>query len=466
MDFLGDHVFLSRLQFAATTMFHIAWPLLTIGLSIFLFTTEALWLRTREPAYYHHTRFWTKLFILNFAVGVASGIPLEFQFGTNWSAFSAMTGNFFGQILGFEGAMAFMLEAAFLYIMVYGWEKVSAGMHLFATGMVALGASLSAFWIMVANSWMHTPRGGFLSNKDGIYHITDWAAAVFTPDLFPGFGHMWLACLETSLFVIGGISAWYILRGVKTEFFLRSLKLALVAAVLVAPLQVLMGDRAGRMVTETQPAKLAALEAHWHTNAPGEGAPWAVVAWPDSDHDRNSFEIAIPYALSLLLTSSPTGRVVGLSSFPPEDRPPIVVPFYAFRVMMAIGFAMVLLMFWTLWVWRKGGLSPERAAGSRTLLRAWVVMAPLGYLATETGWVTREVGRQPWVLYNLIRTSEGASILPPAAVGWSLAAYLAVYTVLLGIFLWYARKLLLAGPDTTLPLPRQAASGPGRGGEA
>ena len=246
MDLLFDQVMLSRLQFAATTMFHITWPLLSIGLSIFLVVTESLWLTTKDPDYYHQTRFWSKLFLLNFAVGVASGLPLEFQFGTNWSRFSAATQGFFGNILGFEGAMAFMLEAGFLGIMVFGWNRVSPRFHLFSTCMVAFGASLSAFWIMVANSWMQTPAGGSWVN--GRYVMENYWQGIFNPDLPWGFSHMWVACLETTLFVVGGVSAWYILKNRHVDFFLKSFKLALLAAMMITPVAGLVGGclRPGR----------------------------------------------------------------------------------------------------------------------------------------------------------------------------------------------------------------------------
>jgi cytochrome bd ubiquinol oxidase subunit I len=269
MATFSDHVMLSRLQFAFTTMFHITWPLLSIGLSIFLVVTESLWLLTKDPAYYHHTRFWSKLFILNFVVGVASGLPLEFQFGTNWSRFSTATHGFFGNILGFEGTMAFMLEAAFLGIMIFGWRQVSPRVHLFATCMVALGASLSAFWILVANSWMQTPAGG--TWVGGRYVMEHYWQGIFSPDLPWGFGHMWVACLETTLFVVGGISAWYILTNRHIDFFLKSFKIAFLAAILIAPLQYWLGDGSGRrswpsLWITTFPALLAVLTLLWLLN--------------------------------------------------------------------------------------------------------------------------------------------------------------------------------------------------------
>jgi cytochrome bd ubiquinol oxidase subunit I len=443
---LSDHVFLSRLQFAATTMFHITWPLLSIGLSLFLILTESLWLKTGNLLYYHHTRFWSKLFVLNFAVGVASGLPLEFQFGTNWGHFSAATHGFFGNILGFEGAMAFMLEAGFLGIMLFGWKLVSPRVHLFSTCMVALGASLSAFWIMVANSWMQTPAGGSWVN--GRYIMTSYLQGIFNPDLPWGFSHMWVACLEVTLFVVGGLSAWYILKNRQVDFFLQSFKMALLAAVIITPLQVWLGDASGRAVAHYQPTKLGAIEAHWETNPPGQGAPWKLLAWPKPQEQKNAWTfLEIPNGLSLLLTHSFTGQVKGLRDFPRQDQPPILLPFYTFRLMIGIGFAMVGLMLWTLWIWYKKRLDLEYLPQQKWLLYAWIVFAPLGYVAVEMGWITREVGRQPWIIFGLMRTSEGASVLPAGAVATSLIVYLILYTILFLAFLTFAWRILQQGPD-------------------
>ena len=446
MPLLADAVTLARLQFALTTMFHIVWTLLSIGLSLFLVAVEGLWLKTGDRDYYRHARFWGRLLILNVALGVVSGIPLEFQFGTNWSRFAAATGGFFGSILGFEGAMAFMLEAAFLGLMVFGWGRVPRGVHFFATCMVALGASLSAFWIMVANAWMQTPAGGVMAG--GRFVVTDYLAAVMNPDMFLAVNHMWLAAVETTLFVVGGLSAWYLLRGRQVEMFLKSFKVVLLAAVLVAPLQVFLGDASGRAVARYQPAKVAAIESHWHTNPPGEGAPWKLLAWPNFARQDNDWTfLTIPSGLSLLLTHSRAGRVQGLRDFPREDQPPVALPFYAFRVMIAVGFALFFLMLWTLWAWRKGALTLDGLPRQRRLLQAWVAAVPLGYLAVETGWITREVGRQPWIIYGLMRTREAASPLPGATVAASLITYLVLYSLLFLAFLIFARRLLLKGPD-------------------
>ena len=445
MDYLTDPVLLSRLQFALTTAFHILFPPLTIGLGVFLVVVEGLWLRTRDVTYYRQFRFWSRIFAVNFAVGVVSGIPLEFQFGTNWGPFSATVGNFFGQVLGFEGTMAFMLESAFLYIMLFGWKKVGPKMHFFATIMVAFAASLSAFWILAANSWMQTPSGGHIEN--GLFVVDNYLAAIFSPDLPLAFSHMYLACLEVSLFVIGAVSGVYVLCGKHVAFFLKSFKLAVLAAIVVAPLQALVGDLNGQEIGRLQPAKVAAIESHWETNKPGEPAAWNMLAWPDPENERNLFEIPVPYGLSLLITHSLTGQVKGLKDFPKQDRPPIVIPFYSFRLMVGIGFAMVGVMLWTLWEWKKGRLAPEAAPGPKLLYLAWVAMAGGSYLAVILGWVTREVGRQPWLLYGLIRTGEGASKLPAGHVGLSLIGFAVAYTVLFLVFVYFMAKLLRHGPD-------------------
>jgi cytochrome d ubiquinol oxidase subunit I len=392
---------------------------------------------------------------------VVSGFPLEFQFGTNWSRFSAATHGFFGSILGFEGAMAFMLEAGFLGIMAFGWKRVSPRVHLFATCMVASGASLSAFWIMVANSWMQTPAGGSWVN--GRYVMESYWQGIFTPDLPWGFSHMWIACLETTLFVVGGLSAWYILKNRHVGFFLRSFKLALLAALIITPLQIWLGDASGRTVAEYQPTKLGAIEAHWVTNPPGQGAPWKLLAWPDPEKQGNDWTfLEIPDGLSLLITRSFTGQVKGLRDFPRDNQPPILLPFYSFRIMIGIGFAMFGLMLWTLWVWYKKGLTAELLPQQKRLLYAWIAFAPLGYLAVEMGWITREVGRQPWIIFGLLRTGDGASVLPASAVASSLGIYCVLYTILFLAFTIFAWRILKRGPNLEERPPVQFS---GRGDE-
>ena len=443
---------LSRAQFAMTALFHILWPILTISLSAFLLLVEAMWVRTQNVMYYRHARFWAKLLVLNFAVGVVSGIPMEFQFGTNWEGFSRYTGEFFGNILGFEGAMAFMLEAGFIGVMLYGWGRVPRGVHLFATGMVALGSSISAFWIMVANSWMQTPAGVTLT--DGKLVVTDYVAAIFNPDMVWGVGHMWVAALETGAFVIAGISAFYLYRRRNPEFFLRSFKLALAALLVIAPLQIWLGDSSGGDVFRSQPAKGAAIEGFWHTNQPGEGAAWALLAWPNQAEQKNDWALELPNMLSVLGTHSLTGRVTGLADIPRANQPPMLpLLFYAFRAMAGIGFWFMLLAFWSAFVWRKTRGHLEAMLSHRALLLAWVFSIPLPYLAVESGWIIREVGRQPWAVYGLLRTADSASNVPVTTISASMVMFFVFYLVLISTFLIFARKWLKQGPDLAATPP-------------
>lgn len=459
MDLFNDTVLLSRLQFAVTTVLHIIWPILSIGLSLFLVIFEALWLKTGAVIWYWQTRFWSRLFLLNFGIGTVTGLPLEFEFGTNWAGFSRSVGSFFGNILGFEGAMAFMLEAGFLGIMMFGWQRVSRAMHWFSTIMVAFGASLSAFWIMAANAWMQTPAGGVFRN--GRFELQDYGAALFNPDMPWAVTHMWVACVETSALVIGGISAWYVLRKVHGEFFLRSLRCAFLCLLICAPLQVFLGDGSGRSVFAYQPAKGAAMEGHWHTNTPPQGAPWALLAWPDQQLQDNVWSIEVPRVLSWLVTHTPDGSVRGLREFPRHDQPPALpLLFYAFRLMVAIGFWLFALAAWTAWATRAKGWHLENLRARPRLLQAWVAAIPLGYIAAEAGWVVREVGRQPWIVYGVLRTKDYASALPPATVLASLVAYTLVYLLLTAAFIVFARRLLYAGPDMTLPPPALTGSQP------
>ncbi|MDD5410186.1 MAG: cytochrome ubiquinol oxidase subunit I [Methylobacter sp.] len=455
MEILQDPVFLSRLQFAVTAMFHILWPLTTVGLSLILVIFEALWLKTGDIDNYRHARFWGKLFLLNFSVGVISGLPMEFEFGTNWSSFAMMAGEFFGNILGFEGAMAFMLEAGFLGIMLFGWQRVPPVIHLLASCMVALGASLSAFWILVANSWMQTPAGIHLENNRVV--VDNYFEAIFNKDMPWGVLHMWFACLATSLFVIGGLSAWYVLHRRNTDFFLKSFKLAVLGVIFVVPIQLSLGHGSGHEVFVTQPAKGAAIEAHWTTNQAGEGAAWNLLAWPNQTAQKNVWAIAIPNGLSVLMTGDPHGQIQGLSSFPKANQPPaIALIFYSFRIMVVIGVAFFGLMVWTSVAWLKGQLSSVAIGNRRWLLRAWIAAIPLGYLASECGWIVREVGRQPWVIYGLLRTRDAASTLPASVVAVSLAAFIVIYSILLISFLFFAARIIRKGPDLTLLPPSRS----------
>ncbi|WP_340122020.1 cytochrome ubiquinol oxidase subunit I [Methylobacter svalbardensis] len=446
MDLLNDSLMLSRLQFAVTAMFHILWPLLTVGLSIFLVAVEVMWLKTADKDYLIHAQFWAKLLLLNIGIGVVSGIPLEFEFGTNWAAFSRITGEFFGNILGYEGATALMLEAGFLGVMMLGWNKVTPGMHLFATSMVAFGSSLSAFWIMIANGWMQAPSGGHI--EAGRYVMDSYAKAILNSDYFLGFVHMWMACVETSLFVVAGISAWYLLRTGHTALFRKSFGMALVGLLLIAPMQILSGDLGGLRLFEIQPVKAAAIEAHWETNKTAEGADWHVLGWPDKATQTNNWIISIPKGLSLIATRTLHGKVLGLKEFAAADQPPAIpLIFYSFRVMVAAGLVMAGLSLLTGWLWWKRRKAADEWVLPVWLLKSWVAAIPLGYVATECGWLVREVGRQPWAVYGLLRTEHAASHLPAGAVATSLVLFVAIYTLLLTVFLLCVRRIIVTGPD-------------------
>jgi cytochrome d ubiquinol oxidase subunit I len=438
-------VFLSRVQFALTTMFHILFPLLTMGLALFLVVVELLWLWTREEIYYRMYRFWVKIFAINFGVGVVTGIVLEFEFGTNFSRFAQAVANVFSPLLAYEAMTAFFLEAGFLGIMLFGWKRIHPGIHFLATCLVALGSFLSSFWILAANSWMQTPVGYRLA--DGKFWVVDFATVIFNPSMPARVGHMLMASFEASAFAVAGISAYFLLKGKDEAFYRRSLGIALIMAALFAPLQIYLGDYSGRVMFHHQPAKLAAIEGHWETNTRG-GAPFAVIAFPDMEKEQNRFEITVPDGLSLLVTHTRNGRVPGLKEFPRQDRPNAAILFWTFRLMVAIGTIFLLIMIWAAALWRKGKLFE-----TRLFLCALVAIQPLGFLATELGWVTTEMGRQPWLVYNLFRTAEGVSPIPVENVVWSLSLLLIIYPTIGGSYLFYVLKTLRRGPDLSSPIP-------------
>lgn len=456
MDFFSDTVVLSRMQFALTSTFHMLWPVLTTGMGIYLVIVEGLWLKTRNPDYYYHARFWAKLYLLNFGVGVASGLPMEFQFGTNWAPFSEAVGDFFGSVLGFEGAMAFMLEAGFLGIMLFGWQRVPPVIHYISTMMVAFGANLSTFWILSANSWMQTPAGGEF--VDGKFIVHDYFQAIFNPAFLASVSHMFFATLETSLFVIGGISAWYILNQRHAAFFSKALKIAIAATIAVAPLQIYIGHISGESVYREQPSKLAAMEAQWETIPAGESASWNILAAPNPKTEQNNWEVSIPNGLGYILELKPTlsEPVLGLKEWVPEDRPPMLgLIFYAFRIMVGIGFFFAGLMAVSVLQWLRGKLSAETITQQRWLLRGWLLAAPLGYIAVESGWMVREIGRQPWTVYGMIRTRDAASQLPAETVLTSLTVFAVVYSLLLIAALYFGSRIIRKGPNLELPVPGQ-----------
>ncbi|MDB9371970.1 cytochrome ubiquinol oxidase subunit I [Nodularia sphaerocarpa] len=454
MEFLSNSVVLSRMQFAFTALFHMIWPVLTTGMGIYLVIVEGVWLKTRNPDYYLHARFWAKFYVLNFGIGVATGIPMEFQFGTNWGPFSEAVGNFFGSVIGFEASWAFMLEAAFLGIMLFGWERVNPAIHYLSTILVAFGANLSTLWILTANSWMQTPAGGAM--VDGKFVVSDYFQAILNPFMVNSVLHMFFATLETSLFVIGGISAWYILKQRHQGFFTRSLKIALAAAIAVAPLQIYIGHLSGEQVYHYQPTKLAAMEAQWESSPAGQPADWSLLAIPNEKAQKNDWEITIPNALGYILEfkQNLSEPLRGLKEWKPEDRPHMVgLIYYAFRTMIAIGFFLAGLMLLSTLQWLRGKLSAENITQQRWLMRAWILAAPLGYIAIESGWIVRCVGRQPWTLYGQIRTVDSASNVPASNVLVSLSSFVIVYSLLFIAAIYFGSRIIRQGPNLDLPIP-------------
>ncbi len=444
-------VLLARLDFGWITTLHILYPPLTIGLAAMMFIGELFWIRTDDDHWYRLTRFFERLLIINFAAGVATGITMELAFGILYGPFSQAAGPFFGQVLGYETITAFMYEAGFIGLMIFGWGKISRGMHLFATFNVALSSALSAMWILVANSWMQTPTGVTLSH--GVFAVANWWKAIFNPDVIYAFPHMLVASFEEGLAVVAAVSAWYLLKGKHVPTFKRSLKSVMLALLIIAPLQVWLGDSMGVTVAEDQPTVLAAMEGHYHTNKPDGSVnnAWNVIAWPNAANDGLLWSIKIPHVLSLLETHTWNGRVRGMDEFPAQDRPPMLIPFYGFRVMVACGFGMVAIALWGSWLVFRRRLD-VRSAANTWFLRATVAAAALPYISVWVGWWTREVGRQPWVVFNVMRTSQGVSHMSVAAeAGW-LVGYMFFELVVWGSTWWFLSKIIRQGPNMTSPI--------------
>ncbi|MEN4903950.1 cytochrome ubiquinol oxidase subunit I [Luteimonas sp. TWI1437] len=435
-----DTLLLSRIQFGFVISFHVLFPAFTIGLSSWLAFLEWRWLRTREAVWRDLYFFWLRIFAVSFGMGVVSGIVMSFQFGTNWSALSIAAGSILGPLLSYEVLTAFFLEASFLGVMLFGWGRVSERLHFLATCLVAVGTLISTFWILSANSWLHTPAGYDL--VDGVFHPADWMAVIFNPSFPYRLAHMVLAAFITTCFVVGGVAAWYLRRGEHVEAGTRMLKLSIVFAAITVPLQIVAGDLHGLKTGEVQPVKLAAMEAHWHEGASGAGVPLVLFAVPNVDEERNDYEIAIPRLGSVILTHSWDGTIAPLTAVPPEDRPPVAPVFYAFRVMVGIGMAMLALTAVSLWAWRRRTLRR-----SRWLLDAWRLMAPSGFVAVLAGWFVVEIGRQPWVIQGLMRTSEAVSDIDRASVIVSLSAFAIAYAVVFGAGGGYILKMIRKGPQ-------------------
>jgi len=432
-----DAVLLSRIQFFWVIALHILLPAFTVGLASYIAVLEGLYLVTRRVAYRRLSAFWLKAFAVSFGMGVVSGIVMPFQFGTNWSRFSDATADILGSPMAYEALMAFFLEAGFLGVLLFGRDRVPPWAHFLASVMVAVGTLFSAFWILSANSWMQTPAG--FSMVDGRFFPEDWLAVIFNPSFPYRLLHTVTAFYITTALVVASVAAYYLRGGRFAEESAIMLKQAFGLLTLLVPLQVYIGDRHGLNTLEHQPAKIAAMEANWDTQ---KRMPLLLFAWPDEKAEANRFEIGIPSAGSIILRHDRDGEVQGLKDFPPTGRPPVAIPFFAFRAMVGIGLAILALVVWSWWAWRRGGF-----AGARGFLRACELAAPLGFLAVLAGWITTEVGRQPWVVYGHLRT---ASAVTPSLTGTqvllSLALYVVVYVVVFGAGLHFMLRLLRAGP--------------------
>jgi cytochrome d ubiquinol oxidase subunit I len=442
-----DPVLLARIQFGFTIAFHILFPAFTIGLAAWLAVLELLWWLRDRAIYGEISRLWTKVFAISFGMGVVSGIVLSYQFGTNWSVLSERAGNILGPLLSYEVLTAFFLEATFIGIMLFGRDRVPRPVHVLSACMVALGTLISAFWILAANSWMQTPQGHEL--RGGIFYPADWEAIVFNPSFPYRFLHMVAAAFLTTALVVGGVGAWYLLAQRRADHGRIMVGMALSIIVWLAPLQAVIGDLHGLNVGEHQPAKLAAIEAHWETQ---RGAPLILFAWPDMAAERNHAEVAIPRLGSLILTHRWDGEITGLKAFAPEDRPPVPIVFWSFRLMVGLGVLMIAVAAASVWLYVRG-----RLFDSRWFLRLLVLSAPAGFIAVLAGWVTAEVGRQPWVVYGLLRTADAASPVPGGSIAASLAMFVLVYGVVFGAGLYYIAKVIRDGSAGRGPEPEPLA---------
>jgi cytochrome d ubiquinol oxidase subunit I len=436
---IPPEIIFSRIQFALTLSFHILFPTLTIGLAGFIAIWEMCWLRTRRAVYYQLCRFWSKIFALAFGMGVVSGIVLSYEFGTNFSRFSELTGNVLGPLMSYEVLTAFFLEAGFLGIMLFGWNRVSEKTHLFSTLMVAFGTVISAFWILSANSWMQTPAG--FRREGGVFYPVSWWQIVFNPSFPYRLAHMVTASYLSTSLVLAGISAWYILHDKQAEVARAVFSLAMGFILVLAPLQLAIGDMHGLNTLKYQPMKIAAIEGRWET---GRGVPLTLFAWPDIEAETNRLAIDVPRLGSIILTHSWDGEIVGLKSVVAEDRPYVPIVFFAFRLMVGIGLWLI-----TLGLWGQVARLRGRLLNAKWLLHAALFSTPLGFIAVIAGWFTTETGRQPWVVYGLLRTKDAASILAPHEVLATLIIFALLYATLLGSFLYYLLHLVGRGIDTT-----------------
>ncbi|MDB5413950.1 MAG: hypothetical protein JWR10_2285 [Rubritepida sp.] len=450
-----DPLLLSRFQFAWLIAWHILMPAFTVGLASYIAILEGLHFFTTKEVYFRISTFWIRIFSVAFGIGVVSGVIMPFQFGTNWSRYADATANVLAPLFAYEGLTAFFLEAAFLGVLLFGRKLVPPWAHFVAALMVAFGTLLSSFWILAANSWMQTPAGYEI--VDGRFYPTDWLQVIFNPSFPYRLAHTVTGFYVTTGFVVVGVAAWLIRKGRHAAEGRIMLSMTLWLLTVLVPLQIFIGDQHGLNTLEHQPAKLAAMEGHWQT---GSGIPFVLFGLPDEANATNRFSIEIPYAGSLVLTHSLNGTVRGLTDFPPDQRPPVAIPFFAFRIMIGIGSLMLLLVATSWWLrWRR------RLFDSPWFLRCCMVMAPFGFVAVLAGWTTTEVGRQPWTVYGLMRTADSVSpSLSGSDVLISLLGYMLVYLIIFPSGAWVMLRIIRRGLDepdaTTSPVQGGRPSGP------
>ncbi len=435
---------LSRLQFAFTIGVHIIFPAFSIGLSAFVATLLVLWRRTGSEHFHRLARFWTRIFAVSFAMGVVSGIPLSYEFGTNWSRFSEVAGNVIGPLVGYEVLMAFFLEATFLGVMLFGWRRVPPWLHVTSAILVALGTAISGFWILSANSWMQTPAGFELRN--GVAYPVDWLRVIFNPSFPYRFAHMMCAAYLTTSVVVLAVGARYLLQGKYATEGRTMMRMGVGMVALLGPAQLLLGDQHGLNTLKYQPAKVAAIEAHWSNDGPAE---LVLFGWPDAEHEQNRLAVGVPHLGSLILTHEWNGRVPGLKDFPRDARPPVLPPFIGFRLMVGIGLVLITLGLCGALLWWR-----QRLFLARWYLRAVSWAWPLGFIAIIAGWVTTETGRQPYVIYGVLRTAQAVSPVAAGTVAVSLALFVLVYLTVFSMGVHYIHKLINRGPEApTLAAP-------------
>jgi cytochrome d ubiquinol oxidase subunit I len=433
-----DPTLLARIQFTFTIAYHILFPAFTIGLASWLAMLEWRWLRTGNPIYADVYRLWVKIFAVTFGMGVVTGVVMPFQFGTNWSRFADAGGNIIGPLLGYEVLTAFFLEASFLGIMLFGWNRVSPKMHFASTVIVAAGTLISAFWILSANSWMQTPQG-FRVGPDGLLFPTSWLEIIFNPSFPFRFVHMVTAAYLTTAFTVAGISAYYLWRQRHVQHARVMFGMAMIMAIFVAPMQMLFGDLHGLNTLKHQPAKIAAMEGLWQTQ---RGAPLVLFGWPDQEAETNRYAIEIPMLSSLILTHDLDGEVKGLKEWPADERPPVAVVFWAFRVMAGIGTLMAATGLIAIILYFRKRLFDTR------WFQLWcMALTPIGFIAVLAGWFVTEVGRQPWIVQGLMRTSDATSPVMGTSIAISLTAFVIIYIFVFGAGSYYILELIGKGPE-------------------